>query len=98
VLEARGSDDALRYANEPSKPIDLLLTDVVMPGMNGRDLARRLVERRPSLRVLYMSGHADHAIVRRGVIARGLHFIQKPFSPDNLLHKVRNTLDAPESA
>jgi signal transduction histidine kinase/ActR/RegA family two-component response regulator len=98
VLEARGGDEALGYVDDDSKRIDLLLTDVVMPGMNGRDLARRLIERRPSLRVLYMSGHADRAIVRHGVIERGLHFIQKPFSPDSLLRKVRITLDAPESA
>jgi NO-binding membrane sensor protein with MHYT domain/signal transduction histidine kinase/CheY-like chemotaxis protein len=96
VLEAGGGDDALRHAGDHSTPIDLLLTDVVMPRMNGRDLARRLAERRPSLRVLYMSGHADHAIVRRGVIEKGLHFIQKPFSPDDLLRKVRVTLDAPD--
>jgi two-component system cell cycle sensor histidine kinase/response regulator CckA len=94
VLEADGGDDALRYLKEHPAPIDLLLTDVVMPGMNGRDLARAMLNERPKLRVLYMSGYADHAIVRHGVIERGLHYIQKPFSPDSLLRKVRETLDA----
>jgi two-component system cell cycle sensor histidine kinase/response regulator CckA len=94
VLEADGADDARRYVREHPGPIDLLLTDVVMPGMNGRDLARAMLSERPHLRVLYMSGYADHAIVRHGVIERGLQYIQKPFAPDALLRKVRETLDA----
>ena len=96
VLEARGGEEALRLSAAHADPIHLLLTDVVMPGMTGRDLAHALRELRPSVRVLYTSGYTDHAIVRQGVIESGLAFIQKPFSPESLLRKVRDTLDTPD--
>jgi len=77
--------------------IHLLLTDVIMPGMNGRELAMRLDETRPSLRVLFMSGYTDDAIVHQGVLDESANFIQKPFAPDGLARKVREVLDQEKS-
>ena len=95
VLDADRGDAALQLAKRHDAPIHLLLTDVVMPGIGGRDLARLLLQERPSLRVLYMSGYTDQAIVDHGVLETDIAFIQKPFSPEGLLLKVRETLDAP---
>ena len=72
---------------------DLLITDVIMPQMNGRELARQLVEIWPSLRVLYLSGYTDEAIVRHGVLETGVAFLQKPFTPEALILKTRQVLD-----
>jgi PAS domain S-box-containing protein len=97
VLSASSGDAALRLAEQHPGVIDLLLTDVIMPGMNGPDLARVLVGRQPDLRVLFTSGYIDRAVVRESVIEPGHRFIQKPFSPDSLLREVRLTLDVPRS-
>jgi signal transduction histidine kinase/CheY-like chemotaxis protein len=94
VLEADRGDVALALAKRHDAPIHLLLTDVVMPGMSGRELARQLLLQRRSTRVLYMSGYTDQSIVHHGVLEADIAFIQKPFSPDALLLKVRETLDA----
>ena len=76
--------------------IHLLVSDVVMPGrMNGRDLAEGLATMQPEMKVLYMSGYTDNAIVHHGVLEPGMAFLQKPFAPATLTHKVRETLDAP---
>jgi PAS domain S-box-containing protein len=96
ALEAGRGEEALRLAGEHAGPIHLLITDMVMPGMGGRDLAGRLAALRPGVRVLYVSGYTDDAIVRHGVLEPGLAFLQKPFKPEALLLKVRETLDAPE--
>src|SRR5207244_2536606 len=94
VLVATGGPDALRLAGQHRGPIDLLLTDVVMPEMSGRELMHRLAGHRPEMRVLYMSGYADEAVERHGVLDPGTAFIQKPFTPDGLARKVREVLDA----
>jgi CheY-like chemotaxis protein len=94
VLEAgHGADALLRGEGEPG-PIDLLVTDVVMPAMSGRELAKRLTAARPAMRVLYMSGYTDDAIVNQGVLEPGMALLQKPFTPDALAGKVREVLDA----
>src|SRR5881396_2639989 len=84
VLVAAGGAEALELAERYAGPIHLLLTDVVMPGMNGRALMRRLAPLRPDLRVLYMSGYADEAVAQHGVLDPGTAFLQKPFTPGGL--------------
>ena len=93
VLVAAGGAEALALAERHDGPIHLLLTDVVMPEMSGRELMRRLIERRPDVRVLYMSGYADEAIARHGVLDPGTAFMQKPFTPGVLARRVRDVLD-----
>ena len=93
VLEATNAQAALEVSGRHAGRIDLLLTDVVMPGLSGRDLADRLASVRPDTKVLYMSGYADADIVQHGVLQPGLNYLQKPFTPDVLAHKVREVLD-----
>jgi PAS domain S-box-containing protein len=95
VLDAPSGEEALRRAEEHAGPIDLLLTDVVMPGMSGPAVAERVATLRPRIRVLYMSGYPDSAIVRHGVLQQGMEFLGKPFAPDVLLQRVRTILDTP---
>ena len=94
VLVASDGASALDVARRYEGPIDLLVTDVLMPGMNGAELANRLREERPALRVLYASGYTDDTIVREGVLLAGLAFIGKPFSPAQLAQRVREVLGA----
>jgi two-component system, cell cycle sensor histidine kinase and response regulator CckA len=98
ILEASNGDEAVGVAAQHKGAIHLLLTDVIMPGMNGREVATRLLATRPSLRVLFMSGYTDDAIVHQGVLDESANFIQKPFSPDGLAQKVREVLDQEESS
>jgi CheY-like chemotaxis protein len=93
VVEARGPGPALELFGQHEDAIDLVLTDVVMPGMNGRELVDVLRARRPELPVLYMSGYTHDAIVRAGVLESGIAFLQKPFSRGSLTCKVREALD-----
>jgi PAS domain S-box-containing protein len=93
VLPAGLGPDAIELARQHAGPIQLLITDVVMPQMSGRELAQRLTALRPDLRVLYMSGYTDDAIVRHGVLAEGMPFLSKPFTPEALAAKVREVLD-----
>ena len=93
VLTAAGGDEALAVAADASTPVSLLLTDVVMPGMSGRELASRLADQLPGLKVLYMSGYTDDDIVRHGVLDPRTPFLPKPFTPDGLLRKIRDMLD-----
>jgi len=94
VLEAIEGCEALRISNQHKGPIHLLLTDVVMPQMSGRELAHSLVPLRPEMKVLYMSGYTDDAIVHHGLLEQDIAFLQKPFTLDALAHKVRAVLDA----
>ena len=93
VLEAASAEAALDVAQRYSGPIHVLLTDVIMPGLSGRDLATRLAALRPETRVIYMSGYTDDAITRHGVLEPGFVFVQKPFTPDALARTVRDVLD-----
>ena len=93
VLEASQGLDAFLIFTEHDGPIHLLLTDVVMPKMSGRELAETLMSIRPRIKVLYMSGYTDNAIVHHGVLETGMDFIQKPFAVDTLARKVREVLD-----
>ncbi len=94
VLQAATPILALALAARRHEPIDLLLTDVIMPGMNGRELADRLRETRPGLRCLYMSGYTADIIAHRGVLDEGVSFLPKPFTWRELADKVRRVLDA----
>lgn len=93
VLEADRADVAIRVSDEHSGRIALLLTDVVMPGWNGRQLAEHLKRRRPDLRELYMSGYVSDSIIRHGMMQADVPFIQKPFAPSALVRVVRDVLD-----
>ncbi|MCI0457416.1 MAG: response regulator [Gemmataceae bacterium] len=93
VLEASNGVEALRLADQYGAPIRLLVTDVVMPGMGGRELHAQLTALYPGLKVLFMSGYTDDAVFRHGVLEAGLPFLQKPFTVDALARKVRETLD-----
>jgi len=94
VLEAQDSEDALRLAREHGGSIHLLLTDVIMPHMNGKELYRHLRVLRPNTRVLFMSGYIDDVIAQHGVLNPGIQFLQKPFSMQVLTQKIRQVLDA----
>ncbi len=98
VLSAEHGEEALLIWAAEDGAIDLLITDVVMPGMNGRQLAERLQESQPALKVLFMSGHTDDSVLRRGVERRSVTFLQKPFPIKELLSKVRTLLDPKEGS
>ncbi len=93
VLEARDGEDALHVAADQRAPIDLVLTDVVMPRLGGRELVRRLVVHQPDLKILYMSGYTDDALGDHGVLEPGAVLLQKPFMPHELARKVRQVLE-----
>lgn len=98
TLVAANGQDALHYFEKGGVHIHLLFTDVIMPGMNGRDLAGRVAGLSPSTRVLYTSGYAAGAIVHRGVLDEGVDYLRKPFTPSRLLEKIREILDRPPAA
>jgi PAS domain S-box-containing protein len=94
VLVAQQGEEAVRFCNEHANEIHLLLTDVVMPGAGGKVVADRLSAMRPGIKVLFMSGYTDEAIVHHGVLDSNVEFIQKPFTPLGLSKKVREVLDS----
>ncbi|WP_321494042.1 ATP-binding protein [uncultured Desulfobacter sp.] len=93
VLPANTPEDAIRICNRYNKKIDLLITDVVMPSMNGRELAHTILKGSPNIKCLYMSGYTSNVIAHRGILDEGLNFINKPFSKQALSVKLRNILD-----
>ena len=88
VQEAQDGREALRIGEEFEEPIHLLLTDMVMPHLGGRELAERLASRRPGIKVLFMSGFTDDVTIQRNVLTGAVAFLQKPFAPDALSAKV----------
>jgi len=98
VIEARGATEAIQIMENRGDQIDLVVTDVLMPGMKGRELVERLSELRSGLKVLYMSAYTEDAAINIGVLSPGTEFIEKPFSPDELAARVRQVLGrAPKS-
>jgi nitrogen-specific signal transduction histidine kinase/CheY-like chemotaxis protein len=93
VIEAANGGEALLACERHQGPIPLMITDVVMPQMSGRELAARLQQLRPEMRVLYMSGHTDDAVFRHGLVDPARFFLQKPFTPSVLAQKVRDILE-----
>jgi CheY-like chemotaxis protein len=92
VLEAPGGEEALTLSDAEPGPIHLLVTDVIMPRMGGRELGKQLVIRRPGLPVLFVSGYPESAISQQGVLDPDLAYLQKPFTPEVLARKVRDVL------
>ncbi len=95
VLVAEHPEEALAISRRHEGPIHLMVTDVIMPGMNGRELAERLSGERPEMKVLYISGYTDQAVVRHGILEAGHPFLQKPFTPALLARRVREVLNGP---
>jgi two-component system cell cycle sensor histidine kinase/response regulator CckA len=93
VLEASSAEKALQTAERFGENIDLLLTDVIMPGLSGSQLAERIQEKRPRTRVMYMTGYTDDMVVQHRVLEPGVQLLQKPFTKGDLALKVRATLD-----
>ncbi len=93
VVDARNGAEALQLCERLDEHIDLLITDVVMPRMSGRELVERLGVLRPETKVIYMTGYTDDAIIHHGVLDSGIELIQKPFKPASLLRKIREVLD-----
>ena len=93
AIKAENATDCIEVANEYKEHIDLLLTDVVLPGINGKELFKRLTTARSKLKVIYMSGYTDDTIAHHGILEEGINFIQKPFSLQSLAQKVRDVLD-----
>jgi DNA-binding response OmpR family regulator len=92
VLQASGGADALLLARQHPGPIHMLLTDVIMPGMTGKDVSMQLLAQRPGTKVLFISGYSGELIAHRGILDAGVDYLPKPFTPDSLVAKVREVL------
>lgn len=92
VLRASGGEEALALARREDAPIDLLLTDIAMPSMNGVELADRLERERPEVRILFMTGYAEEAVVNEGILGKRRECIGKPFTPEQITKRVRKIL------
>ena len=95
LIMAHDGLDAIDKANEFQGTIHLLLTDVVMPNLSGKDLSLEIKKLRPNIKICFMSGYTNNAIVHHGILDQNTNFIQKPFTPDDLLKKIRSILDTP---
>jgi CheY-like chemotaxis protein len=93
VLKASNGEEALRLGRSRKKPIHLLLTDMVMPGMNGKELAERMQKMFPGMKVILMSGYAEDGLIQWGTIIQGMEFLKKPFRVETLIQTVRKVLD-----
>jgi CheY-like chemotaxis protein len=98
VVAAKSTKEAEQVSEKHTGDIHLVLTDIIMPGTSGRELARRIAARRPQTRILFMSGYTDNVLAEGGVLEAGLSFLQKPFTPGALVQKVREVLDNPVHA
>jgi len=96
VVSAATGEEAVKIFSSNSAKFDLLVTDVIMPGMNGKKLAETLNKEEPGLKVLFMSGYTDDTIMHHGILDENISFIQKPFTPKLLLRKIRTVLDDKE--
>jgi len=92
VLEAENGESGLQIAEDFKDQIDILITDVVMPGIGGRELAKKLLVLRPGISVLFLSGYTEDAVITLGVVGPAVAFLQKPFTLQNLAKKVREVL------
>jgi two-component system cell cycle sensor histidine kinase/response regulator CckA len=95
VLEAADGAEALRVLEGHVGPLHLLLTDMILPGLNGREVAERISASRPGLKVLFSSGYTNDAVLRDGVLDASAHFLAKPYTAESLVRKVREVLDSP---
>ncbi len=91
-IEATTPEEAVRMARDYAGPLHLLITDVIMPGMNGRQLYEAIRKIRPEIKVLYISGYADDVIAPHGILDPGIHFLAKPFTMGGLAEKIREAL------
>ena len=98
VVEATRGEEALRFCKQRKGAIDLAVLDVVMPEMSGPDVAKQIKPLCPGMRILYISGYTEEAVIHHGIPASGAAFLQKPFLPDALLRKVREVLDMRSNA
>ena len=96
VLEASKSAEAVQITEKKQQKVDMLLTDVIMPGMSGPDLAQIILKDHKDIKVLYLSGYSDHLLVLQGTSKPNISFLAKPFNPEILMRKVREVLNAPK--